>query len=145
MKIKESDIKSIINMLESPDTDNRILGLSLINKLNFHTHRGELLLLKVFCGVPNDDWKDYAPEAHEYIKALTIRYNSEHHSHLNISLLHFRDISNILKTLKCKERVRKLHEYLLTKHIYKSLSKLVPISITDDIEITITIKIKSYE
>lgn len=143
MKLKTSDIKNIINMLNSPDKDNQILGLSLLNTVNFYTYRGELILLQKFCTVPNDDWKVHAPEAYEYIKALKIKYNSENRQSLNMSLINIDDLSLIFKMLKCNNKVRTLHEYLVNQHVRERMQRLIKIS--NDVKINIKIKIKNYE
>lgn len=143
MKIKTSDIKRIIEMLDSPDEDNQILGLSLLNTVNFHTYRGELILLQKFCNPSNDDWRMHAPEAYEYIKAIKIKYNSEIRPNLNIAIISYGDLSGIFRMLKCNERVRKLHENFYTKHVCDAVKRTL--NSTEDVEITVNIKIKSYE
>jgi len=143
MKIKTSDIKRIIEMLDSPDEDNQILGLSLLNTVNFHTYRGELILLQKFCNPSNDDWRMHAPKAYEYIKAIKIKYNSEIRPNLNIAIISYRDLSGIFRMLKCNERVRRLHQKLFTKHVYERLERTI--TPEEGVEITVNIKIKSYE
>ena len=143
MKIKTSDIKRIIEMLDSPDEDNQILGLSLLNTVNFHTYRGELILLQKFCNPSNDSWKIHAPEAYEYIKDLKIEYNSKNRPNLNISIISISDLSGIFRMLKCNERVKRLHEKLFTKHVYERLERTI--TPEEGVEITVNIKIKSYE
>ena len=130
-------------MLNSPDKDNPILGLSLLNTVNFHTYRGELILLYKFCIPSNDDWRMHAPGAYEYIKALKIKYNSEVRPNLNMTMISYADLPGIFRMLKCNERVRKLHEELYTKHIYDALKRTL--NTTKDVEITVNVKIKSYE
>lgn len=143
MKLKTSDIKNIINMLNSPDKDNQILGLSLLNTVNFNTYRGELILLQKFCNPPNDDWKIHAPEAYEYIKDLKIEYNSRNRPNLNISIISISDLSGIFRMLKCNERVRRLHEKLFTQHVYEHLERTI--TPEEGAKITVNIKIKNYE
>lgn len=143
MKIKVSDIKNIINMLNSPDKDNQILGLSLLNKVKFHTYRGELILLQKFCNPSNDDWKMHAPKAYEYIKAIKIKYNSELRPNLNMAIISYGDLPGIFRMLKCNERVRKLHEDFYTKHVCDAIHRTL--NTTEGVEITVNIKIKTYE
>ena len=70
MEITIEKYQNIVNMLSSPDTENQVLGLAIINELAFKPNLGKILLMMKHSNASIKAWEEHAPKIHKKIAKL---------------------------------------------------------------------------
>ena len=74
-KITYDKYKNLLEMLNSTDTENTIVGLSTLNGLNHRENRVPILLLKKYAHCPIEMWTENAPKVIDFFKTLDFDFN----------------------------------------------------------------------
>ena len=62
--------ENVRRMLESPDKENQILGLAILEEQDFHENIAFILLSKKYTHATNDMWKEHAPTIYAELEAI---------------------------------------------------------------------------
>jgi len=72
IKLTEKTFDNVMSMLNSPDKENVVLGLSCIEELNIKTGLVYLLLMKKLGNVTDELWRENAPKKLKYLKGMGV-------------------------------------------------------------------------
>lgn len=64
-KIDPESYKNILSMANSPDKENQIVALTLVENIDYKKNMAYILVLKKQANIPSDMWKEHAPMVHK--------------------------------------------------------------------------------
>lgn len=134
MKLKIEEVKNLIKMLSSEDSSNHEIAFEILNKLNFETNLGELLII----------YKESKLQKYKFKKLYS--FFEEKFEEFNQYPEYFIDYSSLLmflKKYKCSKNSFRLYEYFFEKYI-KDLLITTGYSFTIK-DFDIHFKLKNYE
>lgn len=70
MEITKEKYQNIVNMLRSPDEENKNVALTIIETLDFNDNITKILLMKKHSQSPNKLWEEHAPNVFAKLKKV---------------------------------------------------------------------------
>jgi len=70
MEITKEKYQNIVEMLKSPDEENKTVALTIIDELNFEDNITKVLLMKKHSDSPNTLWEAHAPNIYKRLSAI---------------------------------------------------------------------------
>jgi|APGre2960657423_1045063.scaffolds.fasta_scaffold09686_2 hypothetical protein len=134
IKITIKEFDSILNMLDSDDKENKVVGLNTLNNLDFKSNLTMLFLLKKKANVSNELWTNNATKTYKKINNLIKISSGSADQSLTYKLL--------LKILIDNKQSESDIQFFLdnfAKHLFESIKNL-GFDFIEDTEITIKLK-----
>lgn len=115
MDLSKEKYENIINMLLSDDQENVVLGLSILNELDFHKNIVEILLIKKHARKTNAKlYEEHAPKLWEYLKEL------ENNNILNLKTqFTYKYVMSVLTKLDCNSDQLQFFMQDFSEYLYK--------------------------
>ena len=70
MEITKTKYNNVVKMLKSPEVENQILALTIVNELTIKDNITKILLLKKHSLANNELWEENAPLSYAYLKTI---------------------------------------------------------------------------
>lgn len=70
MELTKEKYQNILGMLNSPDEQNKMMGLSVLNEQSFRDNTVKILLLKKHSNCSDELWKEHAPTVWGYMSEI---------------------------------------------------------------------------
>jgi hypothetical protein len=137
MKIDKNKYLNILGMLRSPDDENKIVAMTIIEQLDFKNNIAKILLLKKHSDSTNKLWEEHAPDTFNYMKELSEKKVLDINKHIS-----FKQVLRAISLLKLPPEdfefyMQDFSEYLLTQ-VHSMGYDFIE-------EINITVKTKTHE
>ena len=131
MTFNKEEIKNILNMLLSEDTENSVIAFSCIDNYASKKHLGELLVLYQFGKTAAEEWEKECKKGFKLIKNVLQIYSKDYRVPSS-------KVFSVLTANKCSEESIELYLELFTNQLSNNLYNMgYP---TDKLEINVKIK-----
>ncbi len=78
MEITKEKYQNIVDMLRSPDEENKVVALTIIDGLDFKANIAKILLMKKHSDSSNKLWEEHAPNIFDKLKEISNLDISKH-------------------------------------------------------------------
>jgi len=108
MKLEHNNYEKIKQMLESPDTENIVMGMSCIENSDFKSNMTFILLMLKEANISIQDWNTHAPNTIETITNIGIDCNAS---------LTYKMVKEIMEKYKASKTDIRLYEERFSKFV----------------------------
>lgn len=137
MEITTEKYQNIIDMLRSPDDENKVVALTIIDQIDFESNVAKVLLLKKHSKSHKNDWKEHAPNIYKELESLEEQQLIDLNKHLT-----YKQVLRTITELKVSEEGFQFYMQDFTKYL---LHQIQSMGYNEIESIDITLKYKEHE
>jgi hypothetical protein len=137
MEITIEKYQNIIDMLRSPDEENKVVALTIIDQIDFKSNITKILLLKKHSESNKSQWEEHAPKIYKELETLAADKIIDLNKHLT-----YKQVLSAITRLQVDQEEFQFYMNDFTQYLLRQIQSMGYDYIED---IDITLKYKEHE